>query len=213
MSIDKIRVVIQGMGKAGGITAKQLHELGATVIAVSDVSGGLYRDSGLDIPDIMSYLATKGNLLKDYEKSGATHISNEELFSLQTDVLIPAALENQITEINAPNIKARIIVEAANGPTTVEADKILNEKGVIIVPDILANAGGVVVSYFEWVQNLQFLRWELEEINNRLNGIMTKAFETVYALHLEKNFPLRTSAYMLALKRLVAAKKTRGLFP
>jgi glutamate dehydrogenase (NAD(P)+) len=213
LPVEKQRVVVQGMGNVGSISAKLIHELGAKVIAVSDVSEGIYNEAGLDIPDILKFLSTRGNLLKDYHKDGVKHISNQELLVLDTDVLIPAALSNQINKDNAALIKAKIIVEGANGPTTVEADEILNKKGVIIVPDILANAGGVTVSYFEWVQNLQFFYWEEEEINNRLNVIMCKAFESVYGIHKEKNVPLRASAYILALKKLAAVKKIRGVFP
>jgi glutamate dehydrogenase/leucine dehydrogenase len=212
-SPEKMRVSIQGMGNVGSVSAKMMHELGCKIIAVSDVSEGIYKESGLDIPDILGFLSTRGNLLKDYKKSDVTRISNQDLLVLDTDVLIPAALENQINGSNAANIKAKLIVEAANGPTTVEADKILNEKGVIVVPDILANAGGVAVSYFEWVQNLQSYSWDIEEVNQKLNGIMCKAFETVYEIHKEKNTSLRTSAYMVALKKLAAVKKIRGVFP
>ena len=213
LPIDKQRVVVQGMGKVGAVAAYLLHELGAKIIAVSDVSTGICNEAGLDIPGIMEFLSAPGALLKDYKKDGVKQVSNQDLLILDTDVLIPAALENQINESNAAQIKARVIIEGANGPTTVEADKILDEKGVVVVPDILANAGGVTVSYFEWVQNLQFLNWSEDEVNNKLNGIMCKAFEEVYAIHKEKNISLRASAYMLALKKLVTVKKIRGVFP
>ncbi|MDR2965281.1 MAG: Glu/Leu/Phe/Val dehydrogenase [Treponema sp.] len=213
LPVEKQRVVVQGMGNVGSISAKLIHELGAKIIAVSDVSEGLYKEDGLDIPDILKFLSTRGNLLKDYQKDGVKHISNQEMLVLDTDVLVPAALSNQINKDNADKIKAKIIVEGANGPTTVEADEILNKKGVVVVPDILANAGGVTVSYFEWVQNLQFFYWEEEEINSRLNVIMCKAFESVYDIHKEKNVSLRESAYILALKKLAAVKKIRGVFP
>jgi glutamate dehydrogenase/leucine dehydrogenase len=213
LPVEKQRVVIQGMGNVGSISAKLIHELGAKIIAVSDVSEGIYNEAGLDIPDILKFLSTRGNLLKDYKKEGIKHISNQELLTLDTDILIPAALANQINKDNAPQIKARLIVEGANGPTTVEADEILNKKGVIIVPDILANAGGVTVSYFEWVQNLQNFYWQEDEINSKLNVIMCKAFESVYEIHKEKNVPLRSCAYVLALKKLAAVKKIRGVFP
>ena len=213
MPIEKTRLVVQGMGNVGGSSAKFLDEMGITIIAASDVSGGVYRESGLDIPDILRYLSTKGNLLKDYEQSGITHITNQELLTLKTDVLLPAAMENQINGDNAANIQARMIIEAANGPTTVEADKILNERGILVVPDILVNSGGVVVSYFEWVQNIQSLMWDEDEIIKALSRIMCKAIEAVYEVHREKNATLRASAYMVALKKLVAAKKTRGIFP
>ena len=208
-----IRVAIQGMGNVGSVSAKLLSELGASIIAASDVSGGIRRESGLDIPDILRFLSARGSLLKDYSKDGVTHLSNQELLALDCDVLIPAALENQINEQNAKDIKARIVIEAANGPTTVEADKILADRGIIVVPDILANAGGVIVSYFEWVQNIQALMWDEIEISENLDRIMCKAFESVYGLHREQDVTLRTSAYMIALKKLVSAKKIRGIFP
>jgi glutamate dehydrogenase (NAD(P)+) len=167
----------------------------------------------LDVPDILDFLSTPGNLIKNYRSEGRRHISNRELLALEVDILIPAALENQITEDNAADIKAKIVMEAANGPTTVAADTILEEMGVVVVPDILANAGGVVVSYFEWVQNIQSLVWDEDEINRTLTRIMCNAVEEVYALHKEKSITLRTSAYVLALKKLVKAKNMRGIFP
>ena len=211
--VEKIKIAVQGMGNVGGTSARLLHELGATIIAVSDVSEGIYKESGLDMPDVMKFLSTRGNLLKDYKKDGVSHISNKELLTIKTDILIPAAMENQINKDNAAQIQAKIIVEAANGPTTVEADVILNEKKIVVVPDILANAGGVVVSYFEWVQNLQSFSWSLEEVNSRLNRIMCDSFEAVYAHHTGKNVSLRTGAYMVAIQRLVSALKLRGIFP
>ncbi|MCL1929384.1 MAG: Glu/Leu/Phe/Val dehydrogenase [Treponema sp.] len=214
MPIEKTRVVVQGMGNVGSISAKLINELGATIIGVGDVSSCLYKESGLDMSDILRFLsAKKGNLLKDYEQNGAKRITNEELLTLETDVLIPAALENQINAENAANIKAKVIIEAANGPTTVEADTILDSKNIIVVPDILANAGGVVVSYFEWVQNLQSFMWEEDEVNQKLAVKMCKAFDAVYGMHTEKKATLRTSAYMIALQKLVAAYKIRGIFP
>ncbi|MCL2381830.1 MAG: Glu/Leu/Phe/Val dehydrogenase [Treponema sp.] len=213
MSVEKTRVVVQGMGNVGSVSARLLSEQGAAVIAVSDVSGGIFRESGLDIPDILRFLEEKGNLLKDYKQSGVTYVSNQELLALPTDVLIPAAMENQINGDNAANVKAKLIIEGANGPTTVEADKILEANGIVVVPDILANAGGVVVSYFEWVQNIQSLMWDEDEINKAQARIMCKAIETVYENYHGKNISLRTSAYMIALKKLVTAKKTRGIFP
>lgn len=208
-----VRVAVQGMGNVGSVSAKLLDDLGCCVIAVSDVSGGLYKAEGLNIRDILEYLSERGALLRDYAYDGVKHITNAELLACETDVLVPAALENQITADNARDINARIIIEAANGPTTVEADAILEKKGTIVVPDILANAGGVVVSYFEWVQNLQSLLWDEEEINKSLNRIMCKAIDEVYDLHQQKDITLRTSAYALALKKLVTAKKIRGIFP
>jgi glutamate dehydrogenase (NAD(P)+) len=211
--IKNKRVVIQGMGNVGSIAAKLLSELGAIIIAVSDVSGGIYCDTGLDVQEIRDFLRNKGALLKDYKSKNISRLDNNELLVLDTDILIPAALENQITKDNAGNIKAKIIVEAANGPTTVDADTTLNDRDIIVVPDILANAGGVIVSYFEWVQNLQYLSWDEDEINQKLDRIMCKAIDSVYEIHKEKNTTLRTSAYMIALKKLVAVQKARGIFP
>ena len=152
-------------------------------------------------------------MLKDYSIPGITHITNDELLTAECDVLVPAALENQITDKIAPNIKASVIVEGANGPTTVEADIILEKNGKIIVPDILTNAGGVVVSYFEWVQNIQSLMWDEEEVNRTLKKIMIRAFNEVWDKKKEKNTTMRMGAYMVAIDRIVKAKKIRGVFP
>lgn len=211
--INRSKVAVQGMGNVGSISAKLIHEEGGTIVAVSDVSGGIYNKDGLNFPEVFAYLSTRGNLLKDYNAPGLIRISNDELLELPVDVLIPAALENQITAENAGNIKAKLIVEGANGPTTVEADKILEQNGVMLVPDILANVGGVVVSYFEWAQNLQSLFWDEDEVNNRLIRVMCSAIDEVFALHEQKKIPMRTSAYTLALKKLVDAKNIRGIFP
>lgn len=207
-------VAIQGMGNVGSITAKLLHQEGMKVVAVSDVSGGIYNPEGLNIPAIMEYLSqSRKNLLKDYNENGMTRISNEELLELDVKVLIPAALENQINTTNADKIKADIIVEAANGPTTAEADAILQEKGVVIVPDILANAGGVVVSYFEWVQNIQSVSWTEDTVNEKLKNIMDPSFEAVWDIAQKKHTTLRTGAYLIAVKRVVEAKAARAIWP
>lgn len=208
------RIAVQGMGKVGGTAAKLLYDLGCKIVAVSDVSGGLYKESGLNIPAISQYFKNDRNkLLKDYNEEGAIRITNEELLACDAYVLIPAALENQINGRNAKDIKVKIIVEGANGPTNVEADKILESKGVVVVPDILANAGGVVVSYFEWVQNLQSLTWDEEKVNSSLGEIMIKAFNEVWQKAEEKNTTMRMGAYMVALDRVVKAKKIRAVFP
>ncbi len=211
--ISNMKVAIQGMGNVGGTAAKLISELGGKVIAVSDVSGGIYNENGLNIKEVTKHLAVKGNLLKDYNADGVSHITNAELIEVETDVLIPAALENQITAENAGKIKASIIAEGANGPTTLEADEILNKNGVLVIPDILANAGGVVVSYFEWVQNLQCIFWDEDEITKALNKIMCKAFDNVYSFHIKEKHSMRTCAYAIALKTLVQAKNIRGIFP
>lgn len=205
---------VQGMGNVGSITAKLLSQEGMRIVALSDVSGGIYKKEGLNVPAILEYLSKdRRNLLKGYEEEGISRITNEELLELDVKVLIPAALENQINEQNADNIKADIIVEAANGPVSSEADEILNKKGKIIVPDILANAGGVVVSYFEWVQNIQSVSWTEEAVNEKLKNIMDPAFEAVYSIAKDKNVTLRTGAYLIAVKRVVDAKKARAIWP
>jgi glutamate dehydrogenase (NAD(P)+) len=214
MPVLGTRVVVQGMGNVGGIAARLLHESGCKIVAVSDVSGGVYKKEGLDINKILAFLASNhGKLLKDYEDNGVVHITNEQVLTTEADVLIPAALENQINSEIASRIKANIIVEGANGPTTVNADKILEAAGKKVVPDILANAGGVVVSYFEWVQNIQSLMWDEEEVNKALEKIMIRAFNEVWDKTKDKNTSMRMGAYMVALERIVKAKKIRGVFP
>lgn len=212
--VEGSTAVVQGMGNVGSISAKLIHAAGLKVIGVSDVSGGIHNPDGLNIPEIIEYLSSKkGNLLKDYNADGVTHISNEALLELKTTVLVPAALENQINADNADKIQATVIVEGANGPTTVEADEILQKKGIILVPDILSNAGGVVVSYFEWVQNIQSVSWSEDYVNERLKTIMDQAFQAVWDIAHEKNTSLRTGAYLIAVKRVVDAKNLRGIWP
>lgn len=212
--VEETTVAIQGMGNVGSITAKLLHKEGMKIVAVSDVSCGIYNPDGLNIPAILEYLSKdRKNLLKDYHEDGLTQISNAELLELDVQVLVPAALENQINSSNADRIKAPVIVEAANGPTTAEADKILQDKGTIIVPDILANAGGVVVSYFEWVQNIQSVSWTEETVNEKLKNIMDPAFEAVWSISEEKKTTLRTGAYLIAVKRVIEAKSARAIWP
>ena len=207
-------VAVQGAGNVGSVSAKLLHEAGLKVVAISDVSGGIYNPDGLDIPAILSYLAAdRRNLLKDFNEDGTTHISNKELLELPVTVLVPAALENQINAGNAKKIQAKLIVEAANGPTTSDADEILAKRGIEVVPDILANAGGVVVSYFEWVQNIQSVSWTEDEVNKKLKDIMDAAFESVWDLTQEKHTTLRMGAYLIALKRVVDAKSARAIWP
>lgn len=212
--VEGSTAVIQGMGNVGSISAKLIHNAGLKVIAVSDVSCGIYNPEGLNIPEIIEYLsAKKGNLLKDYSADGVSYITNEELLELKTTVLVPAALENQINAKNAKKIQAQVIVEGANGPTTVEADEILQKRGIVLVPDILANAGGVVVSYFEWVQNIQSVSWSEEYVNEHLKTIMDQAFQAVWDIAHEKGTTLRTGAYLIAVKRVVDAKNLRGIWP
>ena len=214
ISAEGTTVAVQGAGNVGSVTAKLLYQSGMKVVAISDVSGGIYNPEGLDIPAILAYLAAdRRNLLKDFNEEGTIHISNEELLELDVTVLIPAALENQINADNADKIKAKLIVEAANGPVASEADPVLTEKGILIVPDILANAGGVVVSYFEWVQNIQSVSWTEDEVNNKLREIMDAAFASVWDLAQETHTTLRMGAYLIALKRVVDAKSARAIWP
>jgi glutamate dehydrogenase (NAD(P)+) len=213
MKPEETKVAVQGMGNVGATSALLMHQLGCKVVAVSDVSGGIICEDGLDIPAIVEFINHKRRLLKDYKNDKVRFISNEEVLTADVDMLIPAALQNQITEPIARKLKAKVIVEGANGPTTADADKILNERGIIAAPDILANAGGVIVSYFEWVQNIQNLYWDEDEVNRNLERIMNRAFEEVYALSQEKKVSLRLAANMIALKRIVAVQKIRGIFP
>jgi glutamate dehydrogenase (NAD(P)+) len=203
-------VVIQGFGNVGSITARLLHEMGCKVVGLSDINGGVYNAKGINIARALRYSKEHGTLLglPDTEP-----VSNKELLELPCDILIPAALENQLTIENASRIKARMVVEAANGPTTPEADHILNDRGITIVPDILANAGGVTVSYFEWVQDLQHFFWAEQEINQRLEAIMVRAYQAVQRKSQEQETNLRLGAYLLAVVRVAEATELRGVYP
>lgn len=209
-----LRVAVQGMGNVGGTAARLMYEDGFRIVAAGDVAGGFYDPDGLDIPDMLDYIEkSKTRSLKGYRPAGRRAIVGEDVLTCDCDILLPCALENQITADNAADIRARLIVEGANGPTSYEADAILGERGIILVPDILANAGGVVASYFEWIQNEEHLMWELEEINLRLGKIMLRAFDEVDELARAYGCSLRMAAYMSALKRLSTAKRIRGIFP
>ena len=210
MSYENSAYAIQVMGNVGGTAAQILYDKGCKIVAVSDYSGGVYNENGLDIPAIRTYLSDKTKALIDYVSDDVKHISNDEVITCCCDVLIPAALENQITGENAAGVQAKVIIEAANGPTTVEADKILEEKGIVVVPDILANAGGVVVSYFEWVQNIQSMAWDLDEVNRTLKKIMNKAYDEVDAMSRDNKVTMRMGAYMVAINRICTAGKMRG---
>ncbi|MEA2446761.1 MAG: glutamate dehydrogenase [Actinomycetota bacterium] len=210
ISIDEVSVAIQGYGKVGGHAAQLLHDAGCRVIAVSDADGGLYREKGLD-PESLNRHSREAGSLAGYP--GADAITNEELLELKCDVLVPAAIEGVITVKNADAIQARVICEAANGPITFEADKVLNERGIFVVPDILANSGGVSVSYFEWVQDIQAYFWSEEEVNDRLRQIMERAFFEVYDLATEKGLSMRQAAHWIGVGRVAEAHLTRGLFP
>jgi len=208
----KLSVAIQGMGNVGGTAARMLYEEGFKVVAVSDITGGIRAEDGLDVPAVQEYMY-QGGALNRYEAPGVIKLANNDILTSECDILIPAAMENQLTVANAEYVKAKIIIEGANGPTSIEADEIFNKKGIIVVPDILANAGGVVVSYFEWVQNLESFMWDLEEVNTNLKKIMTKAFKEVADTTEKNNTTMRMGAYMVAIKRLVSANKIRGIFP
>ena len=210
-SIEGSRVAIQGCGNVGGVAAKHFDRLGAKVIALSDSKKGIYNERGLDLKRVLDYKAKYQCFV--CEKKEESEITNQELLELDCDILVPAAMESQITERNASRIKTKIIVEGANGPTTPEADEILNEKGIFLVPDILANAGGVTVSYFEWVQNLQELIWSEEEVLERLTRIMQRGFKEVLEISLSKKIPMRTAALVLGIGRVAEATRLRGIYP
>jgi glutamate dehydrogenase/leucine dehydrogenase len=202
-------VAIQGFGNVGSNAAKLLHAAGAKVVAVSDVSGAIYDRHGLDMPRVHAYYRETGQL-RGFP--GTQLVDNQGLLRLPVDVLLPAAMEGQINADNAAEIKARIIVEGANGPTTPEADEILTRRGVLLVPDILANAGGVVVSYFEWVQDRSGYFWRESEVNERLEEKMVAAFDAVWATKEKFEVNTRTAAYILAVDRIIEARSLRGLY-
>ncbi|MGD9894883.1 MAG: Glu/Leu/Phe/Val dehydrogenase [Dehalococcoidia bacterium] len=211
LSLAGARVAVQGFGNVGYNSARLLREAGCTIVAVSDVTGGVYNKDGLDWEELDR--AKAAGLPLQQSKGSYDHVTNAELLELPVEVLIPAALENQITGSNAAKIRAAMIVEGANGPTTPEADAILRDKGVYVVPDILANAGGVVVSYFEWVQDLQSFFWEEDEINQRLRRIMARAYGEVSEIAGADTVSMRDAAYIVALRRVEEAIKLRGIFP
>lgn len=200
------RVVIQGFGNAGSYLAKFMHDAGAKVVAVSDVYGAVYDPEGLDI----NYLLDRRDSFGTFSQLFTDTISNKELLELDCDILVPAAISNQITEENAANIKASIVVEAANGPTTLEATKILTERGILLVPDILASAGGVTVSYFEWVQNNQGYYWTEEEVLEKLEKVMVSSFDTIYQQAQTHKVDMRLAAYMVGIKKVAEASRFRG---
>ena len=205
-----VKVAVQGLGNVGGVAAQLMDQSGCSVIAVSDRRGGLYDSKGLDISAIFQWRREHGGLA-DYPKADA--ITNQELLELPCVVLLPAALEGQIRGDNAHKVRAQIIVEWANGPTTPEADEILRGRGINAVPDILANAGGVLVSYFEWVQDLQAFFWEEDEVNQRLERALVKGYKGVVALAQKRDVSLRAAALMLGVQRVVDAMDARGLYP
>ena len=210
MPLPGARVVVQGFGNVGAVAARLLYEEDCQVIAVSDSKGGIYNANGLNIAKLLAEDADGSSVTQHRD---ADRISNEELLELDCDILIPAATEGQITKKNADRIRARIVAEGANGPTTPEADQILAAKGTAVIPDILANAGGVTVSYFEWVQDLQQYFWHEHQINERLAEIMIAAFQRAVAMSRKEQVDLRTAALMLAVKKVAEGKRLRGLYP
>ena len=210
MSSTSATVSVQGFGNVGSVTAKLLNEQGCKVVAVSDISGGYYNANGLDIEAMLAYSAANKYRLDGYKN--ADKVSNEELLTLNVDVLVPAAKEDQITKTIAPKIKAKIIAEGANGPTTPEADDILNSNGVLVIPDILANAGGVTVSYFEWVQDRHGYFWSLDRVNRRLDNMMRQAFDNVYDTAEKHKISMRIGAYVLSIDKVAQALRVRGIY-
>jgi glutamate dehydrogenase (NAD(P)+) len=210
LELPGARVVIQGFGNVGSHAAQLFAAEGARVTAVSDVSGGVYNPDGLDIDAVLAYVA-EHRFLEGY--AGADAVTNEQLLELECDVLAPCALQNQITAENADRVRCRILAEGANGPTTLEADEILSQRGVFIVPDILANAGGVTVSYFEWVQGTQNYMWSLDEINQRLHAVLSSAFQRVVARADAGSLDMRAAALIEGIDRVTTAKLSRGIFP
>lgn len=206
IDLEGARVVVQGFGNAGSFLSKFLHEAGAKVVGISDAYGALYDPEGLDIDYLLDRRDSFGTVTTLFKNT----ITNKELLELECDILVPAAVQNQITKENAHNIKADIIVEAANGPTTMEATNILTERGKLLVPDVLASAGGVTVSYFEWVQNNQGYYWPEEEVEEKLNKVMRKAFETIYNTAQTRKVNMRLAAYMVGVRKMAEASRYRG---
>ena len=214
LRLDRATVAVQGFGNVGSVSADMLANLGCRVVAVSDVTGGYYNREGLNIKAMIQHVRQSPNRsLTGYQQRGMERTTNAELLELPCDFLVPAALENQITSLNADRIRARIIIEGANGPVTPDADQLLYDKGVFIVPDILANAGGVTVSYFEWVQGLQEFFWTEEEINERLEQIMVRSFAHTLELALAERITMRLAAYLISVKRVADATTIRGIYP
>jgi glutamate dehydrogenase (NAD(P)+) len=210
MPLQNARVAVQGFGNVGSVCAMLLSMAGAKVLAVSDIDGGVYNARGLDIEALRRHVSATGKVAGFAE---AEPITNEELLTLECEVLIPAAVERQITEANAGRLRCRVLAEGANGPTTPEADPILDEAGVFIIPDVLCNAGGVIVSYFEWVQDLQNYFWTEDEVNSRLKQIMSRAFQRVHQLHERERLSMRLAGLSLGVRKVAEAKTLRGLFP
>ncbi|WP_109483115.1 Glu/Leu/Phe/Val dehydrogenase [Paraburkholderia sp. C35] len=210
MDIEGARVAVQGFGNVGGIAARLYQEAGAKIVAVQDHTGTLYKESGIDAIALLEHVAKHGGVGGYAE---ADKIASEDFWNVETEILIPAALENQITDKNAGKIRTKIIVEGANGPTTTAADDILNDRGILVIPDVVANAGGVTVSYFEWVQDFSSFFWTEDEINERLERVMREAFAAVWQVASEHKVSVRTAAFIVACKRILEARELRGLYP
>lgn len=206
---NEATAVVQGFGNVGSVAAQLLHEHGVKILAVSDIDGAIYNKEGINIPALLLH-QQKNKTIVDFPE--VEQITNEELLELECDVLIPAAKEDQITTKNAPKLKCKIIAEGANGPTTAKADPILQDKGILVIPDILANAGGVTVSYFEWVQDRMGFFWTLNRVNTRLERMMQEAFVNVYKASAKHSVPLRTGAYILAIDKVASTLKIRGIY-
>jgi len=212
LDLKSMSAIIQGFGKVGSIIGKRLYEYGTKIIAISEYYGTIYSEKGLNIDELIEW-QRRGNLITDFKDDSIKIIPNEEFFKIKCDILIPAATENQITEYNANDLNCQIILEGANGPTTPKADEILNKKGIVIIPDILANGGGVIVSYFEYVQDINAYYWDLDRVNKELKKIILNAFESVHKLVKEENVSYRIAAYMIAVSRVAKAIELRGVFP
>ena len=211
--LKSMSVVVQGFGKVGKVITKKLYDIGCKILAIGESEGGIYSQDGLNV-DKLNDWKNEGKLLKDFKDVSTRLLSdNNELFKIKCDILIPAAIENQITKDNVDLIDCKIILEGANGPTTLKADEVLNKKGIIVIPDILANSGGVCVSYFEYLQDMHAYYWKLERIYGELKNIILEAFENVYKISKERNVSLRTAAYIIALSRVASAIQLRGIFP
>jgi glutamate dehydrogenase/leucine dehydrogenase len=210
IDLTKATVAVQGFGNAGAIAARLIRDEGSTVVAVSDSTGGIHDPSGLDVDKVIAWKKEHGTVVGF---PGTREISNAELLEVECDILIPAALENQITGRNAGNVKAKVVAEAANGPTTPEADEILYDRGIFLIPDILCNAGGVTVSYFEWVQDLNRDHWSEAVVNAKLKEIMDRAFAETLDMSEREHVNMRTAAYLLAVKRVSDTTALRGLYP
>ena len=212
-TLEDTTVAIQGMGNVGANAARIFYHRKAKIVALSDISGGIYCEDGLDADAVSAFLEQGNVMIKDYNAEGVVHISNEEVLTCKCDVLVPAALENQITADNAAKLNCSYVVEAANGPTTEEADQILDERGITLLPDIFANSGGVIVSYFEWVQNIQELTWDRDQVNEMLEKLMSRSFQNILDEKEAHHCSYRMAAYIVALKKLVYAEKLKGIFP